>query len=135
LCLVCLATAGCGVDQSTSRSDKPVSREAAAKAISLPFPVSATNIYYAVHSGGMQEFQMFVRFTVSRLDESNAISGILADHSEKMLEQDSYPAVSFAEVPNLAYGDLAPMPWWKPSSITNGYCRRGTNGQPFYIWH
>jgi hypothetical protein len=77
---------------------------------------------------------MFVRFTVSPQDESNAVSGILADHNEKVREHDSYPMISFSDVPNLAYGNLLPMPWWKPSSVTNGYCRRGTNGQPFYIW-
>jgi hypothetical protein len=50
MCFLCLATAGCRLDQTTSRADKPVSREAASKDIDIPFLISATNFYYVVHA-------------------------------------------------------------------------------------
>ena len=131
ICFLCLAAAGCGLDESTTRSDKPVSREAAAKGLDFPFSTSATNIYYLVHSGGLQEFQMFVCFTVKAGDESNAVDEILADHDKRMGEYDSYPTVPIA---NVMSPPVTQMPWWTVNSITNGYSRGSTNGQPFYIW-
>ena len=100
------------------------------KGIDIPFSNSATNIYYLVHSGGMQEFQMFIRFTVGPEDESNAVDEILADHNKRMAEYDSYPAVPIA---NMMSPPATQMSWWTVNSITNGYSRGSTNGQPFYI--
>src|SRR5450432_3854128 len=40
LSFLCLAVAGCGLDETNHRSDKPVSREVASKDISVPFPTS-----------------------------------------------------------------------------------------------
>jgi len=131
LCFLCLAIAGCGLDESTSRSDKPVSREVASKGLNFPFPNSATNIYYFVHSGGLQEFQMFVRFTVAPREESNAVEAALANENKTMQKEDSYPAVPIA---NMMSPPTTQMSWWTVYSITNGYSRGSTNGQPFYIW-
>jgi hypothetical protein len=131
LCFLCLATAGCGLDESTSRSDTPVSREAAAKGIDFPFPNSATNIYYFVHSGGMQEFQMFVRFTVQTGEETNAVDAIQAAHNKRMGAYDSFSGVPLA---NMMSWNLSQTPWWTVNSITNGFSRGSTSGQPFYLW-
>jgi hypothetical protein len=126
----CLLTAGCGLDETTYRADKPVSREAASKEIDIPFPISATNVYYVFHAGGLQEYQLYVRFSVAPEDESNAVDRILTHAGTN----DSYPSVPIANRMSPAYPDLSPMSWWKVDSITNGYCRSGTIGQPFYIW-
>jgi hypothetical protein len=134
LLLLCLAAVGCGLDQKTYRADKPISREQASKDLDMPLPVSATNVYYVVHAGGLQEFQSFIRFTVGPGDESNAVEQIIADHSKRMPEYDSYPAVSLSNMMSQADRDLSPMPWWNLDSVTNGYSRRSTIGQPFYIW-
>jgi len=131
LIFLCLAFAGCGLDESTSRSDKPLSRDAAMKQIDGFFPKSATNIYYYVHSGGMQEFQSFVRFAVDAGEESNAVNEIIADHTKSRGEYDSFPVVPIANMMNWSESQ---MPWWAVNSITNGYSRGSTNGQPFYIW-
>jgi hypothetical protein len=131
LCFLCLTLAGCGLDETTYRADKPISREKAAKDLDMPFPISATNVYYVIHSGGMQESQSFVRFTVGPGDESNAVDEIIADHSKRMQEYDSFPAVPLA---NMMSPAAAQISWWTVNSITNGYSRGGTNGQPFYIW-
>ena len=132
--LLCLVAAGCGSDETTIRSDKPLSPEVAAKEIDIHFPISATNAYYVFHAGGLQEYQLFVRFTVGSGNESNAVDEILADHNNRTREYDSYPVVSLANIMSSADRDLAPMPWWKLDSVTHGYCRGSTNGQPFYIW-
>jgi hypothetical protein len=127
ICL-CLALAGCGLDESLSRSDKPTSREAASKDVSVPFPSSAKNIYYVVHSGGMQEFQLFVRFTVDPKDLDKAVDDIFSDYDKRNQQHKSYTTVPLADGPrwsqisNIATA-LLPMPWWDTDSLTNGYYR------------
>jgi len=136
----CLALVGCGLDQSLSRSDKPVSREAASKDISVPFPASASDVYYVVHSGGMQEFQLFVRFTVAPQDIDKAVTDILSDYDKRMQIHDVYSSVPVAdgmrwsEVNNIASACL-PMPWWNTDSITNGFYRSSTNAfGNIHVW-
>jgi hypothetical protein len=130
-----LALAGCGFDQSTSRSDKPLSRQQATNAINVPFPLSARDIYYVIHSGGLQEFEMYVRFTVDSNELEGAVSNILWDH-DRMIRTPSagYLALPIAKSPpSEAQTQFQPMPWWNPESITNGYYRACTNGQPFGV--
>jgi len=135
LSFLCLTLAGCGLDETLYRADKPVSREVASKNISVPFPSSATDIYYVFHAGGMQELEMFVRFTVAPKDLDSAIGDILSDHDKMMRGHYSYPSLSIATAPSSPmFPELLPMPWWNPNSITNGYYRGSTNGQPFYLW-
>jgi hypothetical protein len=134
LCCLCLVIAGCGLDQSTSQADKPISREAASTNVDIPFPISAINIYYIFHAGGLQEYQLFVRFTVEPGGESNAVDEILADHNKRTRRFDSYPSVSVANMMSSADQGLSPMPWWNLDLVTNGYSRGSANGQPFYIW-
>lgn len=133
--MLCLSLVGCGSDQVTYRADKPVSAEAASRKVDVPFPASAKDIYYVFHAGGMQELQMFVRFSVDPKDVDTAVSRILLDHDKKMQGHYTYPTLSIPGAPQSpTFPDLAPMPWWHPDSITNGYYRSSTNGQPFYVW-
>ena len=135
LIFVCLTLAGCGLDETLHRADKPVSREVASKDISVPFPSSTKDVYYVFHSGGMQELNMFVRFTVDQKDLDSAVDGILSDHNKMMQEHDSYSSLSIAAAPSSpVFPELSPMPWWSPNSITNGYFRGSTNGSPLYLW-
>ena len=74
---------------------------------------------------------MFVRFTVAPREESNAVEAALANENKTMQKEDSYPAVPIA---NMMSPPTTQMSWWTVYSITNGYSRGSTNGQPFYIW-
>jgi len=135
LSILSLALAGCGQDETLHRADKPVSREVASRDISLPFPVSTKDVYYVFHAGGMQELEMFVRFTVDPKDLDSVVSDIFSDRDKKMQGHLSSPTLSLAAAPRSpAFPDLQPMPWWSPESITNGYYRGSTNGQPFHVW-
>ena len=130
----CLALAGCGLDQTTYRADKPVSAAAASKRIAVPFPSSAKDVYYLFHAGGMQEMEMFVRFTVDPKDLDTAVTDILADHDKITREHHSYLSLPAPDAPRSHFAGVTPMPWWTPDAITNGYYRASTNGQPFYVW-
>jgi hypothetical protein len=133
--LSCMALAGCGWDQTTLRSDKPVSRAKATNDIAIPFPPSARDVYYFFHAGGMQEFEMLVRFTVDSNELDSAVNDILSDHGKGYPEQIGHSSLPIASAPDSsAPADLLPMPWWNPKSITNGFYRACTNGQPFEIW-
>jgi len=136
-CLLSVILAGCGLDETLHRADKPVSREAAAKDVELPFPASARDVYYVVHSGGMQEFQKFVRFTVDAKELDGTVSTVLEDHDKKMGKRFTYLNLPLSQAPRSAeirQLSPVPIPWWDPESITNGYYRGTTNGQPFYLW-
>ena len=138
--ILCLTLAGCGLDESLSRSDKPTSREAASKDISVPFPASAKDIYYVVHSGGMQEFQLFVRFTVDPQDMEKAVDDIFSDYDRKDQRHTIYPSVTIDEGPRGSefsgmVRNLSPMMWWNTDSITNGHYRGPTNELGYiHVW-
>jgi hypothetical protein len=135
LSVLCLALTGCGWDQTTLRSDKPVSRAVASKDISLPFPPSTKDVYYVFHAGGMQEMQMLVRFAIDPKDLEGTVSNLLSDHDKVTQEHHFYISAPIGFAPHSPeFKDLLPMPWWKPDSITNGYYCGATNGQPFHIW-
>jgi hypothetical protein len=138
--IICLLLAGCGFDESLSRSKTPTSREAAAKDISVPFPPSAKDIYYVVHSGGMQEFQLFVRFTVDPKEMDKAVGDILVDYDKRSQRTNIYKSVPVADgvrwsqISGIA-ATLSPMPWWDTDSITNGDYRAPTNDfGNFHVW-
>ncbi len=127
-CLVILS--GCSLD-SVFRSDKPVSREMAAKVISLPLPVSAKDIYYYTHSEGMV-YEGFFRFKVNSEDIKKTIENITAEIAPGV----GYDTVS---VGNDRWKDLLgdslkeanvspPMEWWDIYKIKNGYCCSSKQG-------
>jgi hypothetical protein len=133
--------AGCGLDERTDRADKPVSREVATKEIpGFPFPSSATDVYYVIYSGGMQDFDEYVRFTVDPKDLDSSVRDILAYHDKNFQETNSYPSLSITAAPSSAAPSsavppyLSPIPWWCPNSITSGYYRGSMAGRPIYIW-
>jgi len=138
ICL-CLALAGCGLDETTHRSDKPLSLEAAKKDIWIsptPFPTSAKDIYYFFHAGGLQEYENVVRFTVDSKDLNGSVSNLCADHDKATKENHIYTSTSIADAPRQPsnFSEFQLAPWWNPNSITNGYYCGSTNGQPFDIW-
>jgi hypothetical protein len=123
------------LDETNHRSDKPVSREVASKDISVPFPSSTKDVYYVFHAGGMQEWMLFVRFTVDPKDLDSAVDAILSDQNKGTHEHDSFPVLSLTTKPSApVFSELLPMPWWNPDSITNGYYRGNTNDSPLYLW-
>jgi len=132
LIILCLALAGCGLDESLSRSDRPTSRDAASKVVSVPFPPSAKEIYYVVHSVGMQEFQLFVRFTVEPNEMDKALEKILADYNARSQHTNVYKSVPVAagkrwsQIKGMAVA-LLPIAWWDTDSIPNGYYYGPTN--------
>jgi hypothetical protein len=123
---------GCGLDESLFRSDTPTSPEKARKDVSFPFPSSAKDVYYVVHSGGMQEFELYIRFTVDPKELDKVVNDIFADYDNKMRAHNSYKTVPVEQAPRMEQdgflaSKLAPGPWWNTDSITNGYYRSPTN--------
>jgi hypothetical protein len=136
--ILVLALVFTGCDESLHRFDKPLSLEAASKdrwVSSLPFPHSTSDVYYLHHVGGMQEFQFAVRFTVDPKDLNGAVSNLCSDFDKTTKERHFYASAPIADAPHSPDLDaFSPMPWWGPSSITNGYSLATTNGQAFYLW-
>jgi hypothetical protein len=135
----CLALAGCGLDQSTFRSDKPLSREAASKDESLssfPFPASTTDVYYLSHAGGLQEYEFLVRFTVDQKDMDRIVSGLLLDLDKATHEHHFYSSASISDAtPMPEYEEFQPIPWWSRVSLTNGFYYASTNSHPpIQVW-
>jgi len=101
----------------------------------MPFPPSANEIYYVVHAAGMQEYQLFLRFTVASNDLAAAVDALTSDWNTRMKGLGSVtnlPTTSPPQSPR--YAELLPMAWWYPESITHGYYRRSISGRPFYLW-
>ena len=124
-----------GFDESLDRSDKPLTRAEAIKRISVPLPASARDVYFVSHSGGLQEFQFFTRFTVDPKDLDTAVSDLIADRDKQTHGHLTYTQLALSKAPPYpVYGALLPMPWWNIGSFTNGYYRSATEGQAFDIW-
>lgn len=133
LCLVLLC--GCGLDESLRRSDKPVTQAVAAKAISFPFPSSAKEIYYVQHAGGMQEYQLLIRFEMDAGELEKAVEAIVSDHNWQFRQPSRYTPVPITDAPRSPeFNQLLPILWWTPSAITNGYYCGSTAGRPFHVW-
>jgi hypothetical protein len=138
--LFCLALGGCEWDESLSHSDTPLSREAASKRVSIPFPASTSDVYYVIHSGGMQEFQLFVRFSAAPQEMQKAVADIFSDYGKKSQAQCVYTSVPVAngmrwsQISGTATA-LLPMPWWDTDSITNGFYASSTNkSDNIHVW-
>jgi hypothetical protein len=135
--ILCLSLVGCLENETTHRSDKPLTLDAAQKdkwISSTPFPSSATNIYYFYHSGGMQEYEFVVRFTADSKDLNESVSNLCADYDKTTKEHHTYISKSIANARQpLSFSEFG-LAWWNPNLITNGYYCGSTNGQPFDIW-
>lgn len=107
----------------------------ATKAISFPFPSSAKEIYYVQHAGGMQEYQLLIRFVMDAGDLEKTVEALVADHNKQMRQLALYAPLPIAEAPRSPeFKQLLPTPWWTPSAITNGYYCGSTTSRPFHVW-
>ena len=132
-----LILVGCDWDQVTHRADKPLSLAEARKEVwvsDLPFPSSATNVYYLFHAGGMQEHQWLVRFTVDDKDLSHTVDEFLAGLDKTRHTHDAFKSAAIPGAPaSPDFNQFAPMPWWNPGAIDKGFYR-GTTAEPLYLW-
>jgi hypothetical protein len=129
--------AGCGVDESLQRCDSPKSSPAAAALSDPILPPAATEIYYLDYAGGMQDLERYVRFRVPTNEVDSTVDGLIQTNNAQFKRTLAYPRTPLAKAriitPNKKF---LPMPWWTPSSITNGYFRGDPNLASFsiYIW-
>jgi hypothetical protein len=120
---------------SASRSDVPLTRHQIGKELDLPFPDSASDIYFFQFAGGLQDLEVFVRFDVAPADLSTTAEALVA-HSNRNL---GLKAVEMPQQPlgEVEWGapreDFLPMPWWNPSAVKHGYYRcAGPNERASY---
>jgi|GEM_PF-2827584 len=118
-----------------SRSDRPLSRVAAVGMVSSPLPPSARNIYYVFHAGGLQYMQYFLRFDVDKSELDAAVEALIADNNKTMETHLPYArnflVKGWGPRPD---SDIAPLKWWNPSSIRNGYYRGEDVSHGLEIW-
>lgn len=128
--------------QQVQRSDVPLSlAEARRLNLSVPFPNSATDIYYVFEAGGMQEMLMLVKFRVPPQDADKAIDDIVAANNLQMKRSLAFarkglpaprPATPYV---NSTIPSLKPVPWFVPQSIRNGYMRSESTSYAPAIWY
>lgn len=129
LCSIACAISSCS-DEAIVRSDKPLTKVEATKAhVDYPFPPSGNSIYYLLYSGGMQDFESYVRFDVAPEELDTAVDTLVTWNNAEMKRSLPYPrvAIGAAEFPKPMKSFL-PMPWWDPSTITAGYYRGHPDG-------
>ena len=123
-------------DEAIFRSDKPLTKAAAAKAhVDYPFTPSARSIYCLFYGGGMQDLESYVRFDVDPEELDAAVDALVIWNNAQMKRSLPYPrvAISSAEFPTPLKSFL-PMPWWDPSTITAGYYRGHIDGYALRIF-
>ncbi len=126
---------GCS-DESTFRSDKPLTQTDAVKAhVDYPFTPTANSIYYLFYGGGMQDTESYVRFDVDSEELDAAVDALVSWNNSQMKRTLPYPrvAISAAEFPS-PLKKFLPMPWWDPSAITTGYYRGHIDGYALRIF-
>jgi len=130
-----LIFSGCS-DEAIFRSDKPLTRVAAAKElIGFPFPASTRSVYYLMYSGGLQDMEQYIRFDVNPKELDRSVDALVAWNNKEMKRSLPYPraSLSSATAPTPEKSFL-PMPWWDPSTITTGYFRGHVDGYALRIF-
>lgn len=94
--------------------------------MTLPLPASAKDIYFLHHTGGLQEFQLFVRFSVDPSELDSAVDAFFDAHQPTH--------IAAAPDPTGFTRNFLPMPWWTPDSTSHGYSLESDRGRPFYLW-
>jgi len=132
LSILCLALAGCGLDETNHRSDRPVSRELASKDISvhfhLPRRMFTTFFMLVVCKSGccLSVLLLIRRIWTVQLTESFPTKTSDETH-------DSYPSFPSAAGRGPVFPELSPMPWGVQIPSPRLY-RGSTNAPPLYLW-
>lgn len=114
----------CCTNDTTTRSDKPLSRAVALGQLHRALPASAHDIYFLCFTGGMQSFEQYVRFDVDPGELDAAIDALVAENNRMIKRSLEYPRLSLEKSPHVdARKEFLPMPWWNPSVVTKGYYR------------
>ena len=138
--------------ENTTRSDKPVTREQAEKALSRKLPASASDFYYLFYAGGLQDLEAYLRFHVDPPQADQAIDEIISENNKTLKQSLPYvrssvslrlaegesismmlpqPAKPFVD----AEGRFKPISWWQPQTISNGYFRGENQSYALKIWY
>ncbi len=119
-----LLISGCS-NETTFRSDKPLTQAEATKArLDYPFPPSARSIYYLMYAGGMQDLEAYLRFDVDPEELDSAVDALVSWNNTRMKRSLTYPRKPLSSaITSAPRKDFLPMPWWDPVTITSGYYR------------
>ena len=105
--------------------------------LSSKLPASASEIYYFIHAGGLQELEIYYRFHVDPTQADQAIDGLIADNNKILQRSAQYLKSSLpppqAAKPYYAEGHL--LNWWQPQTIRNGYLRGEKQSYSLDIWY
>ena len=114
------------------RTDTPLTPAEANGKTAFTFPASAKNIYFLTFAGGLQDFDLFVRFDVDRAELDSTVDSLYQQMNAIMSQRWNPPKqpISAANV-GAPREEFLPMDWWNPSSVTHGYYR-GKN-DPHYL--
>ena len=140
ICCVAVLLSACSLD-STDRSDLPLTlQDIQKKHLGVPFPKSASDIYYVFYSGGLQNMEFMLRFNVAPEDAAQAINQILEDNNKKMkrslrFSQSLLPPAKPAKMYVDSQGRFAPVAWFSPQSIARGYMRSESESYAPTIWY
>lgn len=138
ICLIIASlflVSGCS-DETTLRSDKPLTTVAASKELlDFPFPASAHSIYYLMYAGGMQDLELYVRFDVAPQDLDSSVETLVTWNNKQMSRTLAYPRAPLSSVTvPIPRKSFLPMLWWDAATITTGYYRGHDDGYALRIF-
>lgn len=129
-----LLVAGCS---GIERADKPAPIEKANTVAPAPLPASASNALYVSYAGGTQDLELYLRFDCDAADVDSWVELAVRSNNATFQRSLPYASVPIAEAPRDAASPtafVAPISWWTPSTITNGYYRGEMDGYGLRIW-
>lgn len=131
--VICLL-AGCGLDETMTRVDKPSSPTEIWNLFQVTLPKSAKNMYLARHTG-LKEMEEYMRFDVAPNEIDDALRAIMrrgADGSNDIASYVKLPInAGIFPKPSPVFGRV---PWWDLDSIRNGYAYvKGDHWRTFWI--
>lgn len=108
--------------ESTTRTDRPVTKTKAEATLHTPLPTSAREVYYLSYVGGMQDHEWFLRFDVASEALESAVAELIADNEKQQRRSIKHERVELAAAePSNPRPEFLPMTWWEPSAIRHGY--------------
>ncbi len=125
-------------DHSIKQSNAPLTVEQATKLnLGIPFPKSATDIFYYLETSGLQGLKLLLRFHVDHNQSESAIEAIINENNRRMgrdLEFPKYTITTPSQGRPIASAPSLPA-WWLPQYIRKGYMTTESKAFAPTIWY
>ena len=132
--LAVILLSGCS---AMDRADKPAPLQQVNRIAPAPLPASAANALYVFYAGGTQDLELYLRFDCDAADVDSWVDSAVSSNNAVFKRSLPYSSIPIAMAPKdgtRPAPSVAPISWWTPLSIVNGYYRGAMESYGLRFW-